>query len=160
VRNQSAASIEISPSDVSDKAWVMMRTHNLLDMFERTLVDLDEEEGVLPQETFDAEHVHEQIGEWSQTAIDCIFGLFTKESLRYVCLFVNKYDRLLDTEACRSSVRHAFSELEARIQRNSGSANFEVIVGSAKRGDGKSELYAGLASHGVQKSAYRRLPHA
>lgn len=93
-------------------------------------------------EAFDDERVNENVQQWNRTALDAVFGLHTVDSLRYVCLFINKRDRLKNwSDAALKKVRKAFEPLEDDLRRRcfyeddkgmkKQYALFEVIVGTA-----------------------------
>ena len=87
------------------------------------------------RKTPDLKRIRQNVGEWSDTALDAIFGLLTKETLSYVCLFINKWDRL---DSDKSVVLKPFERLCLRLKKkaDTNQANFQVVLGSAIRGDG------------------------
>lgn len=112
----------------------------------------------------DSERIDEQIQEWNRTALDAVFGLLTKESLNYVCLFINKIDKwatpLNDYEKAEAAKR-AFSPLIDDLNKRTTNTNahtpkenvtFEVVVGSSIFGKGvvgESGLLPNLAKHSI-----------
>lgn len=90
----------------------------------------------------ETDRIQENISQWNRTALDAIFGMHTINSLRYVCLFVNKKDRLeswnLETE---KKITNAYASLAADLERrcyfedeNLGKqqyAVFDMLIGSA-----------------------------
>jgi GTPase SAR1 family protein len=84
------------------------------------------------------ERVQYNIDQWSGTALDTIFGFTTKpsnnpnfNSLKYVCLFVNKIDLLPNME---NEIKIAYQVLsDALLVRCSG-LKFELLLGSADKG--------------------------
>lgn len=86
--------------------------------------------------------------QWSETAIQALFGLFT-DSLKFVCLFVNKFD--IVQERAQTTVENCvakFDPLRDRIERlcrefktpDDGQVEFQVLHGSARTNEGLGEL--------------------
>jgi GTPase SAR1 family protein len=94
------------------------------------------------------ERVQYNIDQWSATALDTIFGFTTKpsnnpnfNSLKYVCLFVNKIDLLPNME---NEIKIAYQVLsDALLSRCSG-LKFELLLGSADKGTAVSALKKSL----------------
>jgi len=103
----------------------------------------------IPQKTFKQERVNRNIEQWNQTALDAIFGLIT-DQLKYVCLFVNKVDLMLDVspEAMQNYIS-IYKDLANRIKERSGSAEFEVLLGSAQKGASLNILTSKLLYHSI-----------
>ncbi|MBW4631594.1 MAG: 50S ribosome-binding GTPase [Iphinoe sp. HA4291-MV1] len=77
------------------------------------------------------ERVRKHIREWSPTALDAIFGLVTKDSLKCVCLFINKQDLLPNINI--DDIRQEYKELIKNIRERSESVGIElkILYGSA-----------------------------
>lgn len=84
-----------------------------------------------------SERVRQHIEEWNEQALDAVFGLFTKSSLTFVCLFVNKAD-LIDgnTEVLERQCVELFQPLIQRLERRGRGRLVKIIVGSAATGQG------------------------
>jgi hypothetical protein len=87
-------------------------------------------------------------------AIDAIFGLLTVPALKYVCVFVNKYDLVTDTKryskkrATKSYEKLAdYLRLKVPPPKAGGTIKVDVIIGSAKTGDGHEDLIANIVEH-------------
>lgn len=87
------------------------------------------------RKTPDLPRIRRNVNEWSDTALDAIFGLLTKETLSYVCLFINKRDRL---DADQSVVLKPFERLRQRLKdkADANDAIFQIVWGSAITGEG------------------------
>jgi len=104
-------------------------------------------------EEVDAKRVKQQLNEWSQTAINAVFGLLT-HSVRYVCLFINKADLLGDAAADEEVLKletfgPLWKRLEAREKGANGSFKLECIVGSSNTGAGLNRLRTSLRERAV-----------
>lgn len=112
----------------------------------------------------DNERINEQIQEWNRTALDAVFGLLTKDSLNYVCLFINKIDKWATSlndcekaEAAKSAFFPLIEDLNKRTTNTNShtpkeNVTFEVIVGSSIFGKGvvgDSGLLPSLAKHSI-----------
>jgi signal recognition particle receptor subunit beta len=123
------------------------------------LVDLRKPEddrriGATPQRTADKERIKANLGLWNTMAIDTIFGLVTVPALKYICVFVNKYDLVTDTKRYskkRAATSYAklvdYLRLKVPSPKASGNIKVDVIIGSAKTGDGQEELLANIVKH-------------
>jgi hypothetical protein len=92
--------------------------------------------------------IQENMMQWSPTALDLIFGFTTKptsdpsiNSLKYVCLFINKVDLLPGNE---KEISKLYQELTKRIGDRCSGLRFEVIHGSIFTGEGLPKLEASL----------------
>ncbi len=90
----------------------------------------------------DGDRVQESVLQWNRTALDAIFGMHTVGSLRYVCLYVNKRDRLANwNNATEQKIRKSFNDLAEDLRRRcftideQGIENqyavFDFMIGSA-----------------------------
>ncbi|MCC5621996.1 hypothetical protein [Nostoc sp. CHAB 5715] len=81
------------------------------------------------------ERVKKHIEEWSSTALDTIFGLVTTDSLKYVCLFINKKDLLLNVN--NDEIKQEYYKLikKIRVRTESVGIELKVLYGSAREGD-------------------------
>jgi GTPase SAR1 family protein len=90
-------------------------------------------------EQYSKERIKEHLSQWNTTSLDAVMGLLTKGSVRYVCLFVNKIDKLKGALAAddfghiKNEYQSLIDDLERRV---SDIAHFEVVVGSAQTGLG------------------------
>lgn len=126
------------------------------------VVDLREPEedrriNATPQPTADRKRIKQNLAQWNDTSIDAIFGLLTKPALRYICVFVNKYD--LVTNTTRYSKKRAaksyagladYLRLKVPQPKEGGTIKVDVVVGSAKTGDGHGDLLDSIVEHCVQ----------
>jgi GTPase SAR1 family protein len=120
------------------------------------VVDIAEAPGVLqsidPDEVkrnFDT-RVQQHLTEWSNTALDSIFGLTgsSANGLKYVCLFINKIDLLKGSpEEIEKMVNDAYRPLIDRISTISRGVVFKCLIGSIERGDRLRDLETDLRTH-------------
>lgn len=94
------------------------------------------------------ERVQYNIDQWSATALDTIFGFTTKpsndpnfNSLKYVCLFVNKIDLLPNME---NEIKIAYQVLSDALLLRCSGLKFELLIGSADKGTAVSALKKSL----------------
>ena len=106
--------------------------------------------------TADPKRIKANLQQWNEMAVDAIFGLLTEPALSYVCLFVNKYDLISEPKRfSKARAQKSYSslvqylELKFRPIKAGGKIKVDVIVGSAKHGDGHSDLIASLLRHSV-----------
>lgn len=104
----------------------------------------------------DPRRIKANLEQWSEMAVDAIFGLLTEPALSYVCLFVNKYDLISEPKRfSKARAQNSYSSLVEYLERKvvpvkaGGKIKVEVIVGSAKHGDGHSNLIASLLRYSV-----------
>lgn len=93
-------------------------------------------------ENFDIERVQEHIDSWNTYALDAVFALLEDESLRYVCLFVNKLDKLIikNKAASQKEIIKAFDPLVKTLKKRAkgSKAQFDIKFGAAYNGEGLS----------------------
>ncbi|NEQ81197.1 MAG: hypothetical protein F6K26_13400 [Moorea sp. SIO2I5] len=87
------------------------------------------------------------VEQWSETALDAIFGLVTSDSMKYVCLFINKGDLL--PELKQQEIINEYQELIDKIVLRCKGLKFDFLVGSAKKGTAVSDLKKALRDHSV-----------
>ncbi|MBW4677323.1 MAG: GTPase domain-containing protein [Desmonostoc geniculatum HA4340-LM1] len=99
--------------------------------------------------------IDDNIKQWSPTALDTIFGFTTKpstdpkiNSLKYVCLFINKMDLLPDKE---EEVKKLYQSLIQELRLRCSGLKFEVIIGSVKTGTGLPVLTESLKKYSWSK---------
>lgn len=111
----------------------------------------------------DEERIKEHLTEWNRIALDAVFGLLTKESLSYVCLFINKVDKWTKSNQkdSESIILEKYSELVDALKKRTTIefkeatgetgidyyADFQAIIGSALQGTGvvgNKSLLSGL----------------
>jgi hypothetical protein len=120
------------------------------------VVDIAEAPGVL--QSVDLEEVkrnfntrvQQHLTEWSNVALDCIFGLTgsSANGLKYVCLFINKIDLLKGSpEEIEKMVNDAYRPLIDRISTISRGVVFKCVIGSIERGDRLRDLETDLRTH-------------
>ena len=103
-----------------------------------------------PQALPDKSRIRRNLQQWNDTALEAILGLFTRDSLKYVCIFVNKIDLMTDrSEAADQSRREAYSDLVRRLADRVGPAEIDMVLGSAKGGEGVDHLRHNLFKHAV-----------
>lgn len=107
----------------------------VVDLFE------EEKEGIDPNKQYQnisSFRIEEHVKEWNRTALDAVFGLLTKESLQFVCLFVNKVDKLENSLSTKNEkeIRLKYKTLvdDLKIRTEKSNATFKLIVGSALKG--------------------------
>jgi flagellar biosynthesis regulator FlaF len=93
--------------------------------------------------------VQQHLTEWSNVALDCIFGLTGgANGLKYVCLFINKIDLLKGSpEEIEKMVNDAYRPLIDRISTISRGIEFKCLIGSIERGDRLRDLETDLRTH-------------
>jgi 50S ribosome-binding GTPase len=94
--------------------------------------------------------VQQHLTEWSNVALDCIFGLTGSgaNGLKYVCLFINKIDLLKGSpEEIERMVNDAYRPLIDRISTISRGVVFTCLIGSIERGDRLPDLEMDLRTH-------------
>jgi hypothetical protein len=98
----------------------------------------------------DPKRVDHQIKEWSGIALDAIFGLLTRESLKHVCLFINKADLLQAPDAVGKAI-HAYQPLidQLEIRCRANGIVLDTIVGSLQTGLNVNRLKQSLIDHSV-----------
>jgi GTPase SAR1 family protein len=108
------------------------------------------------------ERVQQHIKEWSPTALDCVFGL-VGTNIKYVCLFINKFDILNNTDKniSKEMVLREYRQLNQNLSQRRGFV-YKPIIGSFERGDGLVELKQDLkeyseSSKNLDKSEERKL---
>jgi signal recognition particle receptor subunit beta len=123
------------------------------------LVDLrrpedDRRNNATPRPAADTARVKANLGLWNEMAIDAIFGLVTVPALKYICVFVNKYDLVTNTKryskkrAAKSYAKLVdYLRLKVPSPKASGNIKVDVIIGSAKTGEGQDELLANIAQY-------------
>ena len=118
------------------------------------LPELSQENQNVSFASVDHTRIKDQIELWNVFVLDAIFALFTKDTLKYVCLFINKIDKLevVKEEDIKNLFTPLSTELEKRTKK-SGAA-FEVITGSAYKGTnitGIDSLSSHLNKHSVTR---------
>lgn len=92
--------------------------------------------------------VQEHLTEWSNTALDAIFGLTGFNGLKYVCLFINKIDLLEGSpNDIENMVRNAYRPLIDRIATISRGVRFSCLIGSIEKDDRLRDLQTDLRTH-------------
>lgn len=87
--------------------------------------------------TYNKERVEAHINTWNSVALDAVFGLLTRQSLKSVFLFVNKVDKLESyTDEIEKEITKHFKPLidDLEIRAENSNATFEFIIGSAVSG--------------------------
>jgi hypothetical protein len=104
--------------------------------------------------TAELKRIKTNLEQWNEMAVDAVFGLLTDPPLRYVCLFINKYDLISEPKKfSRERAEKSYADLIEYLKKKvvpvkaGGKIKVDVIVGSAKYGDGHSELMANLHQH-------------
>lgn len=107
-----------------------------------------------PRRHADADRIGLHGSQWNATALDAIFGLLTSGSLKYVCLFVNKSDLLIGSNAAeiQEELGNRFTDLQARLELRArrADAEFELVLGSAKSSAGISHVRKALFERSVE----------
>ena len=103
----------------------------------------------IPVDSIDDSRVQEHLKQWNDLALDAVFGLLT-DSLRYVCIFINKADLMrirgvAEKEACRAR----FDPLLRIVKKRSKNAKIHVVLGSAMTGEGITSIVDNLIETGV-----------
>jgi GTPase SAR1 family protein len=120
------------------------------------VVDVAEAPGVLQSFTSEQvinnfqERVQQHLTEWSNTALDSIFGLTgsSANGLKYICLFINKTDLLNGSrQEIEDMVTQAYRPLIDRVSKISRGVIFECLIGSIQDGTNILRLQEGLKNH-------------
>ena len=74
------------------------------------------------------ERVNENIAQWNDVALDCVFGLTNRGNLKYVCLLINKFDTLNNID--KNDVLNEYQTLSVKIAKRCRGIQYEVLVGS------------------------------
>jgi hypothetical protein len=83
---------------------------------------------------FSQKRVEDHLKEWSSQSIQAILGLFTRPQLKYMCLFINKIDLLIDyDEAMENEIKEAYLPLLRELDEAREGVRFECKLGSAAR---------------------------
>jgi transaldolase len=80
----------------------------------------------------------QQLAEWNRTALDAVFGLLTRDELKYVSLFINKIDKWEAGNApdAEGQIQNQFKTLIKDLkERCDDYAEYDTIIGSAITGD-------------------------
>jgi hypothetical protein len=89
------------------------------------------------------------IDNMSDLALNAIFGLLTSE-ISYVCVFVNKVDLLSgDRKKVESIIAEKIEPFFRKVQKRSGKAMVEIILGSALTGEGIPKLLERLKKSSI-----------
>jgi 50S ribosome-binding GTPase len=94
--------------------------------------------------------VQKHLTEWSDTALDSIFGLTgsSANGLKYVCLFINKTDLLkCSSEEIDKIVKDAYRPLIDRISKISRGVYFRFLIGSIEQGYRSQDLKKDLEEY-------------
>lgn len=102
------------------------------------MVDLVGPESRNPEKP-DTQRINAHLEQWNETALDAVWGLLRPESLKYVCLFINKLDSMEDgSNAAKAAYQERFSGLEKRIRDRlkpeTTGIEFEIVIGSTRQG--------------------------
>ena len=103
---------------------------------------LKDSDAVLPQQDrWSAARVRHNLAQSPENLIQAIIDKVDLGNLKYVCLFVNKVDLLnnISSETV-SEIKGQYQRLSQYIKRSLSGVDFEVIVGSADKGIGVSQL--------------------
>lgn len=99
----------------------------------------------------DTDRIQKHLTEWNDTALDAIAGFVTADTLKFVCLYINKVDALNKaSDPEREQFKKLYEPLRARLEKRFKPARVTVIVGSAERGDGYPDLREGLIASCVR----------
>jgi hypothetical protein len=115
-------------------------------------------QSLTPQEVADnfESRVEQHLTEWSNTALDSIFGLTgsSANGLRYVCLFINKVDLLQGSaEEVKEKVINAYQPLIEKISIMSRGIFFNCLIGSIQQGTGLMDLKKDLKDYSSSGTA-------
>ena len=121
----------------------------IVDLFDRKSADKTK-----PDEEI---RVKKHLEQWNDTALDAVWGLLRIESLKYVCLFINKLDSMADSSPMAQARYTAlYDALATRLVKRikpenikAGVVDFEVVLGSAKTGANVSQVKRKLMEHSV-----------
>ncbi len=82
--------------------------------------------------------IQEHIQAWNPFALDAVFALLEKNSLEYVCLFINKIDKLKGglNKTREGEIKKLYKPLIDTLNNRASrsTADFDVIIGSAFNG--------------------------
>jgi hypothetical protein len=128
--------------------------HSLIVMVDLRFPEEDRAISAPPAPLADQARVKANLEQWNEMALDAIFGLLTDPPLEYVCVFVNKFDLISEPKKyskAKAEKNYAalvdYLKLKVKPVKAGGKIKVDVIVGSAKHGDGHAELLASLYRH-------------
>lgn len=93
------------------------------------------------------DRVQRNMEEWSDTALDALFGMASGEELGFICLFINKVDLLKTYNS--AEILAAYDGLLQRLQKRGRGAEVVAIIGSADDGKGLVQVKEGLQRSAV-----------
>jgi hypothetical protein len=117
----------------------------LVDIEEPIPSPIDEEPSQLDGPNLD--RIKKHLTQWSDTALDAVFGFLTAETLNYVCLFINKADLLKARD--NETIKSLFRDLERLLRECCRGVEFRVYVGSVREGEQVNRLEDDLLSASV-----------
>jgi hypothetical protein len=92
--------------------------------------------------------------EWNDTALAALAGFVVADTLKFVCLYINKIDLLNHGSASdRLRYKSLYETLRIRLVERFSPARITMIVGSALNGDGYNELRQGLVESAMRVPA-------
>lgn len=110
----------------------------------------EDDEDPEPRREPDKERIRDQVRLWSELMLDAVFGFLTRESLQYVCLFINKVDLIDNVKGRQELLSHFQPVVELLRQRTEPSGvKVKTIIGSAQDGTGIDELRSGIMENAV-----------
>jgi len=91
------------------------------------------------QDKPDITRIEEHLQQWSDVALDAVFGFLEKKSLKFVCLFINKQDLL--SPNYKLSIEKDFEPLINKLREKTRNATeVKILIGSAEKADRIFEL--------------------
>lgn len=92
----------------------------------------------------DKDRIQNNIDAWNDQVLSAVYGLLTP-SLKYVCIFINKTDLLVNnSDNMIENIRSNYESIRRLISQRSRGARVETIVGSAETGEGVNILKQNL----------------
>ena len=110
------------------------------------------DEQVSKSDYIDEKRIQENIDYWDEKALSFVFGMLT-DSLKYICLFINKVD-LLDTEEINedeaNEIKKKYDTLFKQLSLRSSGIFLTRILGSAATGKNVEILREHLLQYSVK----------
>ncbi len=106
-----------------------------------------------PRPEFSQDRIDKHVTQWNDAVLDAVFGLLTRDTLKFVCLFINKSDiwRGMEEAPPDRAIVDAFEPVADLLREKSpGSADVKVLIGSAVNGESVTTIRDNLIRHSVE----------
>jgi GTPase SAR1 family protein len=107
------------------------------------------------QDSYSNSRVQKNLEMWNEQATLAIFGMLT-DSLKYVCLFINKIDLLEPRqESDLNLMKQLYYPIYQYLERRSRGVKLQVLVGSFETGESVQQLRDDLIRYSVSPQSSR-----